>query len=152
MGPASPRASPKNEATARRLALIRQSSTAPELAVRKALHRLGVRFRLDGRGLPGRPDVVNRSRKWAMFVHGCFWHNHQGCRRATVPKHNIEFWTAKFAANRDRDLRSARALTDRGYRVLTIWECETEKPIALRNLIVSFFSTLEANAISEKRS
>lgn len=113
-------------ATSRRLAKIRQKNTSAELLVRQLLHRLGRRFRVGGRGLPGSPDVVNRSKRWAVFVHGCFWHAHPGCPRATIPKRNGEFWAAKFAANKKRDRAAVVALRRLGYTVTTVWECEAE--------------------------
>lgn len=113
--------------TSRRLAHVRQHNTSPEMLVRKILYALGFRFRVKGRGLPGSPDIVNRSQRWAVFVHGCFWHGHEGCRRATVPKRNRAFWLAKFHANRDRDRVAAAALRRLGYRVVIVWECQVEK-------------------------
>jgi DNA mismatch endonuclease (patch repair protein) len=113
-------------ATSRRLAKIRQKNTSAELLVRQILHRLGLRFRIGGRGLPGSPDVANRSKRWAVMVHGCFWHGHPRCPRATVPKRNREFWVAKFAANKKRDRAAVVALRRLGYTVTTVWECEVE--------------------------
>src|SRR5213594_720187 len=100
--------------TSARLARIRQKDTAAEQAVRRVLHELGLRFRVRNRDLPGAPDAANRARRWAVFVHGCFWHAHAGCYRATVPKRNREFWVAKFADNRARDRRVTRELRRRG--------------------------------------
>ena len=84
--------------TSARLARIPQKQTKPELIVRRELHRAGKRFRVKNRDLPGNPDIANRNRRWAIFVHGCFWHHHKGCYRATVPKRNREFWVSKFVA------------------------------------------------------
>lgn len=109
----------------RRMAAIRQHGTEPELAVRASLSRLGIRYRLNVRSLPGRPDIANGTRKLAVFVHGCFWHRHEGCRKTTTPTRNREFWEAKFAANRARDRRAVQQLETAGYRVCVIWECET---------------------------
>jgi DNA mismatch endonuclease (patch repair protein) len=109
----------------RRMAAIRQHGTEPELAVRASLSRLGVRYRLNVRSLPGRPDIANGTRKLAVFVHGCFWHRHEGCRKTTTPTRNREFWEAKFDANRARDRRAVEELETAGYRVCVIWECET---------------------------
>lgn len=113
-----------DRATSSRLGRVRQRGTAPELAVRRLLHCLGFRFRVRNNDLPGSPDVANRSAGWALFVHGCFWHSHNGCGRATVPKRNRAFWEAKFDANRARDKRAVDALRRLGFRVLTVWECE----------------------------
>lgn len=117
--------------TSARLAGIRQRHTQPEQRVRSALSALGHRFRLDARDLPGSPDVVNRSRRWAVFVHGCYWHHHPGCPKATIPKRNRPFWEAKFAANQARDARAVADLEAGGYRVVVIWECETTDEVAL---------------------
>lgn len=113
-----------DERTSRRLGKIRQSNTRAEQLVRRALFATGLRYRASNRDLPGSPDVANRSRNWAVFVHGCFWHGHAGCPRATVPKRNREFWVAKFTANRRRDARVRRQLRALGYTVFVVWECE----------------------------
>jgi DNA mismatch endonuclease (patch repair protein) len=103
---------------------IRGKDTAPELALRKALHGKGFRFRLHGVDLPGRPDMVMRKHKTVVFVHGCFWHRHTGCKIAATPKSNAEFWFRKFAANVERDERNISHLKALGWRVFVIWECE----------------------------
>jgi len=109
---------------------VGQRDTKPERAVREMLRGLGVHYRRNHSGLPGRPDLANRTRGWAIFVHGCFWHGHRDCRKTKggragrVPASNSEFWTAKIGANRERDARNARQLKDLGLRVLIIWECE----------------------------
>jgi len=120
--------------TSARLGRIRQHGTSAELTVRKLLHSLGHRFRIRNRDLPGSPDIANRSRKWAVFVHGCFWHRHAGCKRTSTPSRNREFWLDKFSANITRDARVQAALRASGYRVVVIWECETEDAIRLRTL------------------
>lgn len=119
-------------ATSHRLGQIRQRGTAAELEVRRMLTSLGLHYRLGNRDLPGSPDVANRIRRWAVFVHGCFWHSHEGCPRATVPKRNRAFWEDKFAANRDRDRRAIDALRSMGYRAVVVWECELENPARVR--------------------
>ena len=121
-------------ATSRRMADVRQKDTTPELAVRQALTMLGLRYRVRNRDLPGSPDIANRSRRWAVFVHGCFWHRHPGCVRTTTPKRNRVFWIRKFEANVARDARAVAELQKRGFRVITIWECETE--VDLHHLVV----------------
>lgn len=113
--------------TSARLGRIRQSGTRAELAVRKLLSSLGGRYRVTNRDLPGSPDVANRSKGWAVFVHGCYWHSHQNCSRATVPTRNRQFWEAKFSANRARDARVIRELRGRGYKVAVVWECEIDQ-------------------------
>ncbi len=105
---------------------IRGSNTSPELAVRSLLHRMGYRFRLHRRDLPGKPDIVLPKYKTVIFVHGCFWHRHRGCRFAYTPKSRIEFWEAKFAENLDRDRRARRELLKQGWRVVIVWECWTK--------------------------
>jgi DNA mismatch endonuclease (patch repair protein) len=115
-----------DEKTSRRLGLVRQRGTRAELEIRGALHALGHRFRVTNRDLPGSPDIANRKKKWAVFVHGCFWHRHQGCRRATTPKRNRDFWIAKFARNVERDEQVATALGALGWLVVIAWECEIE--------------------------
>lgn len=106
---------------------VRRSDTEPEQQVAAILREIGIRTRRNVKGLPGTPDFANKTRKVAIFVHGCFWHGHVGCRYATVPKRNAAFWAAKIAANRARDLRKARELRRLGYRVLTVWSCRPER-------------------------
>ena len=113
------------------MAGIRGRDTAPELAVRRIAHRMGLRFRPHRKDLPGRPDLVFPRHRLAVFVHGCFWHRHEGCRYASTPKSRIVFWTEKFAANVDRDARQEAALRTLGWRVLVIWECETKNEAAV---------------------
>ena len=110
---------------------VRQRGTAAELAVGKLLRESGLSYRLNVKSLPGSPDFANRLRRWAIFVHGCFWHHHTACQRATVPKSNRTFWSKKFADNRRRDARDIRLLRRRGFRVLIVWECETKRSYAL---------------------
>ena len=107
------------------MAGIRRRDTAPELAVRRIAHRMGLRFRLHRKDLPGRPDLVFPRHRLVVFVHGCFWHRHEGCRYASTPKSRIVFWTEKFATNVARDARQEAALRTLGWRVLVIWECES---------------------------
>ncbi len=102
---------------------IRSQDTLPEVRLSKALHALGLRFRLHGR-LPGKPDIVMARHKVAIFVHGCFWHRHAGCKVATTPKSNTQFWVEKFEANVTRDERVQAALANLGWRVFVAWECE----------------------------
>lgn len=104
---------------------IRGRNTRPELRVRKTAHRLGLRFRLHRKDLPGTPDLVFPARRKAVFVHGCFWHSHGGCKYAYKPKSNVAFWKDKLQKNLDRDIRAARELKTLGWDVIVIWECET---------------------------
>jgi DNA mismatch endonuclease (patch repair protein) len=103
---------------------VRSKDTRPELVVRRSLHRRGLRFRLHRRDLPGQPDIVFTSRRVVVFIHGCFWHRHPGCRRATMPASRMEFWKAKFDATVKRDAETLCMLEAAGWTVLVIWECE----------------------------
>ena len=105
---------------------IRGKNTTPEKRVRSLLHRLGFRFRLHGKKLPGRPDIVLARHRTVIFVHGCFWHRHRGCKNCTTPTNRREWWLAKLNGNAARDKRNQAALEKLGWRVLVIWECETE--------------------------
>lgn len=106
---------------------IRGSDTKPEIAVRRGLHRAGFRFRLHQRNLLGRPDLVLAKYRAVLFVHGCFWHHHTGCRLAYRPKSQTKFWEEKFRQNRARDRRVERDLLRAGWRVLLVWECALRK-------------------------
>jgi len=112
------------------MARIKRSDTRPEKIVRSLLHKLGYRFRIQLKGVPGRPDVAFVKRRVAIMVHGCFWHAH-GCPSANLPKTRAEFWEAKFKANKERDLRLQAAAEAAGWRCLVIWECETKDKAAL---------------------
>jgi len=123
-------------ATSARLGRIRQKGTVPERVVRKLVSAISARYTLENRDLPGSPDLANRTRAWAIFVHGCFWHSHRGCVRATIPKRNRDFWLAKFEANRNRDKRAISRLRRFGFTVVLIWECEAElRPDGVRRLL-----------------
>lgn len=110
-------------------------NTSPEMRVRKAAHAMGLRYALHKKGLPGTPDVAFVSRKVALYVHGCFWHRHEGCRLASVPKSNEEFWRAKFERNVTRDRRVQSELEAKGWRTAVIWECETRNAEKLAAII-----------------
>jgi DNA mismatch endonuclease Vsr len=118
-----------------RMARIRGKDTKPEMVVRRTLHRLGYRYRLHRRDLPGRPDIIFPARKVVLFVHGCFWHAHANCKVANLPKSRREYWIAKFARNKDRDERNANLLAQAGWRVMTVWECETKDLPGLERLL-----------------
>jgi DNA mismatch endonuclease (patch repair protein) len=113
------------------MAKIRPNDTAPELAVRRSLHRMGCRFRLHRRDLPGKPDVVLPRHRKIFLIHGCFWHRHPGCRFAYVPKSRVEFWASKFRRNVGRDRDVLKALEAHGWTVHIIWECETRDAVVL---------------------
>lgn len=112
---------------------VRQSGTAPEIQVRRLLHRLGARFRVCPRDLPGRPDIVNKSRRWCVFVHGCFWHGHRSCALARLPRTNRDWWRKKIAANRNRDAKKEAAMRDLGFRVVVVWQCELSRERAVEH-------------------
>jgi DNA mismatch endonuclease (patch repair protein) len=107
-----------------RMSRIRGKDSQPELALRRALHRLGLRYRLHVPNLPGKPDLVFPRYKAVVFVHGCFWHRHRGCKIATTPKSNTQFWVDKFETNVSRDARNTTELRAMGWRVFVAWECD----------------------------
>ena len=107
---------------------IRGKNTKPEKLIRSALHRIGYRFRLHVKNLPGRPDIVLRRFRTIVFVHGCFWHRHKQCSKCTTPTERRDFWLAKLTGNAERDIRHRRKLSRSKWRVVTIWECRVERP------------------------
>lgn len=127
------------------MASVRQKDTGPELAVRRCLHHLGFRFRLHRCDLPGTPDIVFPGKKKIIFVHGCFWHRHEGCKKATTPKTRAAFWMEKFEANKERDRRKLSELDNLGWRSLVVWECETKDLPALAARLRIF---LESSRVS----
>ena len=110
-----------------RMRLVKREHTAPELAVRRLLHRMGLRYRLHAKNLPGSPDLVFSRRQTVVFVHGCFWHRHPSCRYASTPKSRLDYWLPKFAANVERDARKSAQLEKLGWKVVVVWECETKQ-------------------------
>jgi DNA mismatch endonuclease (patch repair protein) len=113
---------------------VRRAGTAAEASIALILSEAGMRYRKNVRSLPGSPDFANKTRRWAVFVNGCFWHHHRNCRRATIPKRNRGFWIEKFEANKARDAAKTRALRRMGFRVMTIWECELERTVPRRRI------------------
>lgn len=113
--------------------LVRSRDTTPEKMVRSILHRLGLRFRLHRKDLPGNPDIVLPKYSTVVFVHGCFWHRHPGCRRATTPAVNQDYWLAKFDRTVERDKKNMNELRKRGWQVVVVWECELRNPDRLAN-------------------
>ena len=113
----------------------------PEVTVRRYLHAVGLRFRLHDRRLPGTPDLVLPRYRIAVFVHGCFWHRHPGCSKTTTPSTRPDFWATKFSANVARDARVAHELAARGWKVMTIWECETKVEETLDRVVWEIFSS-----------
>ncbi len=110
---------------------VRSKDTKPERRVRSLLHRNGYRFRIHDAMLPGTPDIVLPKHRTVIFVHGCFWHHHDGCRHARYPTSNSAFWRAKIERTRERDIRHEAALTQDGWHVITVWECELDDPARL---------------------
>jgi DNA mismatch endonuclease, patch repair protein len=122
------------------MARIRGKDTGAEMIVRRLVHSLGYRYRLHAKDLPGRPDLVFRGRHKVIFVHGCFWHQHQDatCKVTRRPKTNQDFWRPKFERNRARDARQLRALDSIGIDALVVWECETRQPRELASRLTAF--------------
>ncbi|OIT17016.1 very short patch repair endonuclease [Ralstonia solanacearum] len=122
------------------MGLIRSKDTGPEMRVRQLLWKLGYRYRLHVKTMPGRPDIVFRSRRKVIFVHGCFWHRHAGCRLARMPKSRIDFWEQKFAGNVRRDAAVLAEYDSIGWNVLIVWECEVADEVVLRTKLKNFLS------------
>lgn len=118
---------------------IRSKDTSPEMRVRSYLHKAGFRFRLHGKELPGRPDIILPKYETVIFVHGCYWHRHIGCKLAYMPKTRVEFWQEKFRKNVERDRIKEKKLLDAGWTVLTVWECMTRDDIKLREVLDCLF-------------
>lgn len=129
---------PTTAKRSRLMSKVRQRDTSAEMRVRRELRAMGVGYRLHAKELPGTPDIVNRKRRWAIFVHGCFWHLHEGCKRGALPQRNREMWIEKLEKNRQRDWQNVSELLDLGYSVLVVWECETKDPVLLRKNLSTF--------------
>ena len=121
------------------MAQIKSKDTSIEVKVRKYLFALGFRYRKNDKRFPGKPDIVLPKYKTVVFIHGCFWHRHQGCKRATTPKSRLDYWTEKFSRNVANDAKNAELLAQMGYRVITLWECQVN----------SNFSETMDNLVSE---
>lgn len=139
--PVVPKDSPVSDLTRRIMRSVASRDTSPEMAVRRTLHRHGLRFRLHDRRLPGTPDIVLPRWKTVVFVHGCFWHRHESCRYATLPKTRAKFWQEKFARNVERDFVNRRALENLGWRVVEVWECDIKKSRFTEPLLALFVNT-----------
>jgi DNA mismatch endonuclease (patch repair protein) len=126
------------EVRRRTMQAVKSKDTAPELLVRSLAHRMGYRFRLHRKDLPGKPDLVFPGRRKAIFVHGCFWHGHDCARGARVPKENRAYWLKKISRNRERDHASMAGLTDLGWKIKVIWECELKDEKPLRHELRQF--------------
>jgi DNA mismatch endonuclease (patch repair protein) len=126
---------------------IRSKDTKPEVKTRSAVHALGGRFRIHVADLPGKPDLANKARRWAIFVHGCFWHSHESCQLASKPRSNVGYWSDKLTRNQLRDAAHEQALRELRFDVLTVWECDTRNEARLAEVVARFFGHL-----SETRS
>lgn len=112
------------EARSRNMSRVRSRDTKPEVKIRSLLHRLGFRFRLYYKSLPGKPDIVLKKYKTVIFVNGCFWHHHENCPKSKLPETNKDFWEKKISSNVERDRRNKEKLAELGWRVVVIWECQ----------------------------
>jgi DNA mismatch endonuclease (patch repair protein) len=117
---------------------VRQRDTAPEREVRRLLHRLGARYRVCPEDLPGRPDIANKSQRWCIFVNGCFWHGHDSCALARLPRTNHRWWSEKIGANKTRDARKEDEIRVLGFRVAVIWQCELRDERRLARRLSAF--------------
>lgn len=126
-------------------------NTTPEIVVRKVAHSLGLRFRLHRKDLPGTPDLVFPKWRTAIFVHGCFWHRHAGCPKASNPKTRAGYWRKKFESNVRRDNRNVKLLRKQGWSVLTVWECETKKVERLGGKLARAFKTRASSRVRKAR-
>lgn len=127
------------------MARIRRANTLPEKIVRSLLHRLGYRFRIQLRGVPGRPDVAFPAKRKAIFIHGCFWHGHTRCQTWRMPKTRSQFWQNKIQTNRSRDERLLSAAVASGWDCLVVWECETKDQTALAGRLIEFLGPAQSN-------
>lgn len=132
------------------MAAIRGRNTKPEIAVRRMLHAMGYRYRLHWRALPGCPDVAFPSRRKAVFVHGCFWHQHLGCKAGKAPQTRQDYWAPKLARNMQRDRQNMEALTSSGWAVTIVWECELFRPKSVAASLMNFLGPPGAFSHSER--
>lgn len=135
-------AEPVDPARSALMSRIRGKNTTPEMLVRKAIHARGLRFRLHPKDIPGSPDLVLPKHRLIIFVHGCFWHQHAGCRLAHQPRSRRDFWSKKLHGNVMRDGRIEREVSELGWRVEVIWECETQRSSALNDRLGAIFGPL----------
>lgn len=134
------------EIRSRMMASIRSRNTRPEMQVRRHLNALGFRYRLHRKDLPGKPDIVLPKYQTAIFIHGCFWHGHRGCRFATLPATRTEFWTAKISANQARDSAAESKLREAGWRIAIVWECALRaKPDETMRYLADFIVSSEVS-------
>lgn len=122
------------------MSAVSGGDTKPELIVRRLVHGMGFRYRLHVAGLPGKPDMVLARHRKVIFIHGCFWHGHEGCKRAARPASNVEFWNAKIDKNLERDRRNLAELKRLGWKILVVWECETKNIAKLSEILSNFLN------------
>jgi DNA mismatch endonuclease (patch repair protein) len=115
---------------------VRSKHSSPEMRVRTTAHNMGLRFRLHRNDLPGKPDLVFPKYRVALFVHGCFWHRHEGCNKSTTPKSNVEFWESKFQKNTARDAQQKAELEKMGWHYVRVWECQTKSILDIQRFLV----------------
>lgn len=140
------------ETRSRIMRSVRREGTKPEMALRRRLHAMGYRYRVNVKQLPGSPDLVFSARNKIIFVHGCFWHRHENCRYATMPKSRTEFWETKFAANVLRDRKNISELRSLGWAVLVVWECELRSTEFQIELVVNFLGpSLSRSAVARRK-
>jgi DNA mismatch endonuclease (patch repair protein) len=139
------------ETRSRMMRAVKQRDTEPEIKIRAMLRSLGVFYRTRNRDLPGSPDIANRKRRWAVFVHGCFWHGHENCKKtkggrtARIPVINRRYWTQKLLENCERDARKHKNLKELGFNIITVWECELADISALTRRLSRFFREIRKN-------
>jgi DNA mismatch endonuclease (patch repair protein) len=126
------------------MSLVRAEDTRPEMIVRRLVYSAGYRYRLHGKKLPGKPDLVFATRRKVIFVHGCFWHKHENCALARMPKSNQAFWSAKLNGNKARDARQYARLREMGWGVMVVWECELKDLDVLKRRIVDFLDCTDS--------
>ena len=131
------------EKRSRVMSKIKDKNTKPEVLVRSVLHRMGYRFRLHGKDLPGKPDIILPKYKKVIFVHGCFWHGHEGCDKSKRPSANREFWDKKLDKNINRDQKNIAELNKYGWETLIIWTCETKDIQTLKQKLTTFLESRE---------
>lgn len=124
---------------------VRQKDTGPEVSIRKLLFRLGYRYRVNVKNLPGKPDIAFTKRKKVIFVHGCFWHGH-GCQKGRLPKSRLDYWKPKIRANRQRDKANLQALKELGWDTLVVWQCELSELDAVKQHLLNFLGPPKANS------
>ncbi|NLF84439.1 MAG: DNA mismatch endonuclease Vsr [Candidatus Gastranaerophilales bacterium] len=125
------------EQRSRNMSAIKAKNTKPEIAVRKILFSMGYRYRLQSKDLPGKPDIVLPKYKTVIFVHGCFWHQHQDCKYAVMPESNRDFWKNKLKGNIKRDKENLKKLQELGWKVITVWECQLKNIDKLKERLTS---------------